>query len=159
MIGLGNPERGDDAVGLLVVRRLLKRFKRVPEGVEIRGHDGDPLALLELWRGCDAVIVVDAMRSGMPPGTVRRFEAHRKPLPARLRFGVSTHGVGLAEAIELARALSALPPALIVYAIEGERFALGAGGTLSPAVERAVEEVTRRVREELTALLGHRHGG
>jgi hydrogenase maturation protease len=48
----------------------------------------------------------------------------------------STHALGVAEAIELARALGRLPARLEVYAIEGARFTAGAG--LSPAVEQAV---------------------
>ena len=81
-------------------------------------------------------MVVDAAASGAPPGSVRRFEAHAAPLPAHL-LRSSTHAFGVAEAIELARALGRLPPILDVYAIEGSDFSAGAG--LSPPVAAAVE--------------------
>ena len=51
----------------------------------------------------------------------------------------STHAFGVADAVELARALGRLPGRLDVYAIEGASFA--AGDRLSPAVERAVAEL------------------
>ncbi|HET8758253.1 MAG TPA: hydrogenase maturation protease, partial [Solirubrobacteraceae bacterium] len=120
MIGVGNAVRGDDAAGLLAARAL--------GGVEL---EGDPSALIDLFDGLDAAVVVDAVRSGAAPGTVRRFDAAGGPLPAAIRSSTSTHLVGIAEAIELARTLDRLPPRLTVYAIEGERFE--AGAPVSPA--------------------------
>ncbi|MFA6207521.1 MAG: hydrogenase maturation protease, partial [Methylocystis sp.] len=68
------------------------------------------------------------------------------PLP-RAAFGASTHGFGLAEALELARALGVLPPRCIVYAIEGEIFDIGA--PMSPAVAAAVAVVADRLRADI----------
>ena len=96
------------------------------------------------------VILIDAVSSGAPPGTLYRFDALTQPMPGRYSFH-STHAFGVAEAIELARALHVLPPNLIVYAIEGKNFATGVG--LSPeveqAVQRVVEQVTREVQDAL----------
>ena len=66
---------------------------------------------------------------------------------AREFFRFSTHAFGLAEAVELARALGRLPPRLIVYGIEGKSFEAGVG--LSPEVGAAVQEVVERVLGEL----------
>jgi hydrogenase maturation protease len=133
VIGLGNAVRGDDAAGLIAARRL--------GGLE---HEGDPLALLDLWQGAELVVVIDAVSSGADPGTLHRFDAVAGPLPARLRSSTSTHAVGLGEAIELARALGRLPARLVVYGIEGERFATGTA--LTPPVTAAVEAVVREVQ-------------
>jgi len=65
----------------------------------------------------------------------------------RHAFGLSTHGLGLAEAIELARALGALPPRCVVYAIEGASFE--AGAPLTPAVSDAVADVALRLEAEI----------
>ena len=51
----------------------------------------------------------------------------------------STHAFGVADAVELARALDRLPERLDVYAIEGASFA--AGAPLSPAVAAAIDEL------------------
>ena len=110
-------------------------------------YEGEPVGLIEDWTGADAVIVVDAVSSGAPPGTIHRLTPLSEPIPAALAQG-STHAFGLAETIELARTLDRLPPRLTVYGIEGERFA--AGQQLSPPVSAAVDAV----REELRRLLG-----
>jgi hydrogenase maturation protease len=136
VVGVGNSWRGDDAAGLEVARRLRRR-----SGVEARELEGDAVMLLELWRGHPAVAVVDAARTGSEPGSVRVFRADREPLPVRLRS--STHAFGVADAIELSRALGRLPQRLDVYAIEGADFSLGA--PLSPAVQRGVEALAARL--------------
>jgi len=140
VIGVGNAFRGDDAAGLEVARRLSKAHDG---GLRVIAHEGDQSRLVHLWSGSDLAVVVDAAHSGAPAGTVFRFDAADEPLPAQLLRG-STHAFGVAEAVELARALGRLPRELIVYAIEGESFETGTG--LTPEVERAVEVVV----EELT---------
>ena len=79
-------------------------------------------------------------------GTVQRFDVVEAPLPQEA-FSLSTHGFGLAEAIELGRALAQLPPRCIVYAIEAESFR--PGEPLSPPVSAAIGEVSRRVKAEI----------
>ena len=143
IIGLGNEYRGDDAVGLIVVRRLREA---APESVRVLEESGEGAALLESWQDADTVILIDAVHSGAKPGTIHRFDAHVQPI-ARKFFRFSTHAFGVAEAVELARALGRLPPRLIVYGVEGKTFEAGAG--LSPEVEAAAQEVAERVLGEV----------
>lgn len=146
VVGVGNPDRGDDGAGRAVARRLRGTL---PEGVTLAEADGEATALLAHLDGADAAFLVDACVSGAPAGTVRRIDVGVAPLPEGA-FGLSTHGLGLAQAVGLARALGRLPPRCVVYAIEGASFA--PGGPLSPAVAGAVEEVARRLRAEVSAL-------
>jgi hydrogenase maturation protease len=141
IVGVGNPFRGDDAAGLVAARRL----RGALPGARVLEQEADAAALLDSWKGEDAVIVIDAVSSGAPPGTVHRFEAHERPVPSRLLRG-STHALGVADAIELARVLGWLPRRVVVYGIEGGSFAPGEG--LSPEVGRAVEEIVGRVVAE-----------
>jgi hydrogenase maturation protease len=127
VIGVGNAACGDDAAGLLAARRL--------GGVEL---EGDPSALLDLFDGVDEAVVIDAVRSGAAPGTVHRLDVGAAPVTAMPR-GASTHLLGLAEALELARVLGRLPRRATVYGIEGTRFAVG--DTVSPAVTAAIDRV------------------
>ena len=143
VVGVGNELRGDDAAGLLVARRL--RDLAGP-GVEVLEVEGEPTRLIEMWQDADAVVVVDAVRSGAPAGTVSRFDAAAAPLPVSAGAG-STHALGLGEAIELARTLDRLPARLVVYAIEGGRFEAGAG--VSAPVAAAVDRVAGAVLAEV----------
>jgi hydrogenase maturation protease len=139
IIGLGNDCRGDDAVGLLAARELRGSSRG---RFAVCEHQGDGLALLDLWDTRGVVILIDAVRSGSNPGTIHRFDATTKMLPSAA-WSQSTHAFGVGEAIELARALKRLPSRLIVYGIESRNFT--AGSAVSPAVERAIPKVVRRV--------------
>ena len=141
VIGAGNELRRDDAAGLEVARRLA-----VVAGVEVREARGDMTSLADLWDAANRVVVVDAARSGAPPGSVHRFDATSDPLPAAFGRG-STHALGVADAVELARALGRLPATLIVYGIEGEDFSAGAG--LSEAAVRGIDEAVTRIAGEI----------
>jgi hydrogenase maturation protease len=141
-IGIGNEYRGDDAAGLIVARRLKRRLA---DSFTILEQGGDGSALMEAWRGVETVIIIDAVISGAEPGTIHRLDAKTQPLP-KDAFRCSTHAFGVAEAIELSRALGELPRSLIVYGIEGKNFAAGVG--LSPEVEKAACEAVRRVFAE-----------
>jgi len=88
VIGVGNPDRGDDAAGLMAARRL--RADAQP-GVVVREASGEATALIDAWDGFARVIVIDAAHSGAAPGTVTRFDAVAAPLPASLARE-STHG-------------------------------------------------------------------
>lgn len=142
-MGIGNAWRNDDAAGLAVARLLQGML---PEGVEVLEREGEPSGLIDSWEGADAVWLVDAVSSGAEPGTVHRHDASSVELPAAL-FDTSTHHMGLAEAVELARALDRLPATTIVYGIEGASF--DTGETLSPEVEAAAARVAEAVREEV----------
>lgn len=143
VIGIGNRDRADDALGLVVIDRL----QTDPlSGVRLATARGDMLKVLDLFEGADTVIMIDAMRSGTTPGDVLRLDASNSAVKAQLDSFASTHSVNLAETIELARALGKLPPRLIIYGIEAADFTLGNG--LSPAVEVALEDVIKLIRKE-----------
>jgi hydrogenase maturation protease len=143
VIGLGNRFRGDDAVGLCVADRL--RALALPDLV-VMTHEGEPVELLDLWHNAQTVVIVDAVESGTPPGTLHRFDVRSAP-PSVQAFRYSTHIVSLAEVIELARVLGTLPPHLLVFGIEGANFA--AGAELSPLVEKAINGIVDHLLHEI----------
>jgi hydrogenase maturation protease len=150
VIGIGNPMRHDDAAGLQTAQRLRTRA----EGTQIAvyEHEGETLALLEIWEGADAVVLVDAIRSGAPPGTIHRIDASSAPIPARLRGSSSTHAVGVGEVIELARALDRLPAQIVLFGVEGRSFEAGSG--LSAEVSAVAGQLLDAVLSEASRLAG-----
>lgn len=143
VIGVGNEFRRDDAAGLAAARRLAEH---APPGVRVLELSGEATGLLDAWQRAGKVIVVDAVSSGAPPGTVHCIEPGQPGQLEKLK-ALSTHGLGLAEAVELARAMNRLPAGLVIYGIEGQSFDYGPG--LSRLVEQAVGRVVQRVMEEL----------
>ncbi|MEV4459365.1 hydrogenase maturation protease [Microbispora sp. NPDC049633] len=143
--GLGSDLRGDDAAGLGVARRLRGTL---PPSVAVVENRGDPAALVEAWSGAALAIVVDAVSSGAPPGTVHMPVHMPVPMPMRSRPPAGSHGLGPADAVALGRALGRLPGELVVVGIEGGDFTPGA--PMTPPVLAAVRRTARGLRERLT---------
>jgi hydrogenase maturation protease len=142
VIGIGNPDRGDDAAGLVAARKVRAA---APAGVAVIELDGDQIALLDAWDGAADVYVIDATCSGAGPGSVRRFDAS---VPLGRDFSHrGTHLLSLADVIELARALGRLPARLTGFGIEGAAYQLGA--PLSPQAETAALSVAEQILREL----------
>ena len=142
LIGVGNPDRGDDGAGRVVVQRLAARNDCA---FELRECTGEATSLMSAWTGFDDVVLVDACRGAGPPGSVHRIDADDVDRVARLQHA-STHSLGVAAAIGLARALGTLPSRLVIYAIEARHSREGEG--LSPAVDRAVDQVVALVMQD-----------
>jgi len=145
VLGVGNRDRGDDGVGPAVIDRL-KTLEN--DTATVREAPADASAIIAAWEGFSRVILVDACRSGALAGSIRRIDAASEELPSDPP-GCSTHGFGLAAAINLARAMGTLPEQVVVYAVEAET--LDHGAPLSPAVEAAAVTVADRVANELVA--------
>lgn len=153
IVGIGNPYRGDDDAGPAVIRALAAR--PLPDAVS-HAHTDDPLALIDLLASAPGLLVIDAISAAAPPGTIYRFDASTQRLPIEFS-SCSTHAFGVAEAVELARALSSFPKHLTVYGIVGQHF--GVGDALSPAVERAVQRVADALVDEVGVLVSWRSIG
>ena len=160
IIGCGNIDRGDDAAGVLVARRLhalgVETLGVEAPGFEIPGleiieQSGESFSLMDNWMGSERVILVDATAPSGTPGQIRAWNAHVDRLPEDV-FSCSTHAFGVREAVELARVMTRLPQTLLVYGIEGKQFSFGA--PLSPEVERAVESVAQQLLELARTMTG-----
>lgn len=139
IIGVGNRSRGDDAIGPRVVDEL----GATRPALRTMVCEGDLADLALRWGSADDVVVIDACCTGQPVGTIHWLE----PEQLRSRAPWSTHGVGIAEAVELARLLDRLPRSLQVVGIEARTFDYG---PMSAKLENAVPSI---VPELLTEVL------
>ena len=135
LIGIGNPDRGDDAAGWEVAGLVTSwETARLTAG---------SLSLIDLWGDDDEVVIVDAMRSDAPTGTVVRIDAIEDRLPQG-SFS-STHAFGPAAVVELARTMDRLPRSLVVYGIEAGHVEHGV--PMSSEVVAAVSSVAAELQD------------
>lgn len=149
VIGVGNPDRGDDGVGPEVVRRCERAGLGSKGEVRLVVVAGESTELLDLWKDARAVILVDAVVSGSPPGSIHRLvEGPQLALPTWR--SPSTHAISLPEVIALGRALHRLPARLVVLGVEATSFE--PGSPLSPPVQAAFPDLLRALCQELDEL-------
>ncbi|MGM0381622.1 MAG: hydrogenase maturation protease [bacterium] len=144
IVGVGNRDMGDDAVGLLVAERL---EEDCPDDIEIRKSSGEPGELIELFEQYTSVYLVDALKAEEEPGSLVEINVHEDELPTKL-FPVSTHSFGVYEAIKLARRLQALPENFKIYGITGTNFSPGdeLSAPVSDSVDKLVAELKKVFR-------------
>lgn len=142
VFGLGSPG-GDDRLGWILLDVL--REPPAPEAdCELVALDLPGPELLARWNAGDQVLIVDAVLSGAPPGTLHRFDgAAGLPWPGRLPW--SSHGLGLAEVWALAEVLGRQPATWAVRGIEADPAHAGPG--LSKAVAAALPDLVGDVRD------------
>ncbi|MBK8275267.1 MAG: hydrogenase maturation protease [Nitrospira sp.] len=145
IIGLGNGMRGDDAVGLLVAHRLRQE---IGDRVDVIEAEMAGVDLVELMKGANVAILVDAARSGQAAGTIHRLDGSAGSISAPI-FPRSSHAIGTADALELARAMGVLPATVIVYGVEVENTEVGR--PLSSAVAKVLEQVVGRIVQDCEA--------
>ena len=145
-MGIGNLYRSDDAIGILVARKI-NEFKI--KDISVQEHSGEGTSLMDVWNGHKRVIIIDAVSSGSSPGNILRIDASKNTIPAKY-FSCSSHNFGVAEAIELARTLDQLPENILLYGIESKNF--HPSEIVSPEVLKAGEIVTNEIVEKISSL-------
>jgi hydrogenase maturation protease len=145
IIGIGS-SFGDDAAGLEVARMLAHES---PTNCEVLVADRPGTSLLDLLDGADAAILVDAVRSGAKPGTLHRL-SFDELVPCTAHF-VSSHELGIAASIQLARKLGRAPARGKVLGIEispaPARIPCPLSRTAQRAVDRALPQLRLWVKE------------
>jgi hydrogenase maturation protease len=149
VIGVGNPLRGDDGVGLHVIEALRERV--LPGDVKLVDGGTEGLGLVLSMQGRRRAIVVDAVDMGKRPGAFDRFPWHGSE--AGIRFAgedehLGVHEAGLRDALRLAEALRVLPEEVIVFGIQPASLAWEPG--LSPEAEEAVDGVVDAILAEVS---------
>lgn len=140
VLGVGNRTRGDDGAGPCVAEQVAALG--LP-GVEVV-VESEPLALIELMAGHDVVVVVDAVSAQGDPGRIHVWPVDSLPVRGTGR-AIGSHGLGVRDAVELARALGRLPDRLTVVGVEGESFEVGT--PVSEPVRERLGEAVQTVRK------------
>jgi hydrogenase maturation protease len=134
----------DDAAGVLVVQALAKKFS-FPE--ELTLLDGGTLGLdiLPYLEGVDRLLVVDAVETGEPAGTIIRMTGD--DIPLALATKVSPHQMGLKDLLLVADLQGHAPKEMVLWGVQPGSIEMDI--QLSPEVSEAVEILKEKVLEEL----------
>ena len=146
VLGIGNPLRSDDGVGIHVVESL--RGENLGHKIDIQeGLSG--LDILGAISGYERIIIVDAIKSGADPGTIYKLSLNdlqeQQPLHA-----FSTHDVDIPTMLKLGRDLypGKMPEDIVIIAVEAQDIETFSE-TCTPQVEKAIREVVHLIKELL----------
>ncbi len=147
VLGLGNVLLGDDSVGPAALARL-ERDYRVPPQVRLVEGGTLGLALLDELAQAEHVILVDAVATGEPAGTLVRLDGDAVRDAVRERLSV--HQVGVADLLDVARLIGCYPESVVLLGLAPG--AIGLGLARTAAVDDALGTLVSAVVEEVRGL-------
>lgn len=136
VVGVGNPLGADDSVGIEAIR-LLRSLKEL--GCNFLEFMQPALDLIELCDWQNWILFIDAVSSGVEPGTIHLIPLPSVEIEPRNLTALSSHGFGLVEAMRLRRALQRSVPPCMLLGIEIEN--AKPGESRSQRVESAMRAV------------------
>ena len=148
VVGCGNEDAGDDALGILAVRGVRAELAELRVDVV---PEVSPLAVVHLLEDVDVAILVDAIRTAdrsRQVGELVRLEAAAGTLPGGFRSSLSSHGLGLPGVVALAGVLGC-EPRVVVLGLEAADTRLGA--PLTPEVRAAMPTLREAILAEVRA--------
>ena len=148
VLGVGNPILSDDGVGIHVARELKKRSM---PGVDVEELAASGLELLDVVRGYDKVVIIDAIQTTKgKPGELHILE--EKDFEKSIH-GSSPHGINIATALALGRKLvpAEMPKEVVFFAVEAEDL-VNVSERLTPKVAKALPRIVELVRKELPSV-------
>jgi hydrogenase maturation protease len=146
VIGVGNPLRGDDGVGVRVAEVLAG--KDLPRDVEVVDGGTQGLGIVSLMEGRRRVVLVDATDMGRAPGSFVRFTLEKVRLLGEAEH-LSIHDAGLRDSLLLAQALGTLPEEVIIFGVQPARIEWEYG--LSPEVEAELPALVEAILMEVSS--------
>ena len=151
VLGIGQSLRGDDAAGLEAVRLWQGTYPQTAGQVRVEVSELPGLGLLDLLTGADAAILVDAVQTASPVGTVIRVGPEE--LASFTPDSQSAHGWGVAETLQLGRSLfpELMQVRMTLIGIVGQDF--GVGAAISPEVQKALTGAIGQIEAEVQKLL------
>lgn len=149
IIGIGNPIRRDDGVGIRVAQKI-RQLINGKEDIEVIELSAGGLRLMEAMADYDKAIVIDAIITGQgPPGAIQKLNINNLAMSLHTS---TTHDTSLASAIEIGKKLGIkIPSEIIIYGVEiadVNNF----GENMTEAVESAIPFVAEKVLKEFKKL-------
>jgi len=151
VICCGNILASDDGIGPVIAKELQSLC--LPENVDVLDVGTPGLSLLDMILGVRRVIIVDAMITGIKPGTIREIKLDQIEVSRKMPE-ISLHDLPLTEALNIAREFftEKMPDELVIIGIEAESIVkpnIGLTKSVEEAVPRAVEIILHEIRKPL----------
>jgi hydrogenase maturation protease len=144
ILGIGNILLRDEGVGVRTIEYLRKRT--LPTQVELVDGGTATFDLFTLFAETDHLVVIDAVKGGMPPGTIYRLEP--KDLVPQQQAPITPHDLGLLDSLAAASRIGERPHSVVIFGVEPKE--IDWGMELTPEIEEMIPQVADLVLAEIT---------
>jgi len=149
IIGLGNPLRKDDGIGIVLLNMLQQQKKKLGKNIELIDGGIGGMNLLHVLARFDIVVLIDAVDFQGTPGeshvfTVAQLQSKKTPI----RF--STHESDFLNVICLSKELNELPGKIIIFAVQPQDVSFGT--ELSEQLEKNLDGLLGSLQRQIHTL-------
>ena len=141
---MGNEFRGDDALGIKVVRQLENKYAHLADYMI---EQSDLTRILEQWKD-RKVIIVDAVFTPDPQAGKIYETRSFHDLPFGNKKNYSSHGVDLPDIYALGKSIGSLPRSIHFIGVEGVSWEIGS--PMRAEVLSAIDEVVKIILQHMT---------
>ena len=142
VIGVGNPFKGDDGIGVKLIEETRESF--ASEGVQIFEVGSDTFEILHILKDLEAAIIVDAVRFGGEPGDYRFFTSDDVE---SLKGSETAHATNIIEVLNLSDKLDESPERVLIMGVQPKDTNLGE--EFSPPVKKRIPELVEILQEKI----------
>ncbi len=146
VLGVGNLLLSDEGVGIHAVRKLIET-NLLPDDVEIVDGGTAGLDLLYYLEGVDCLVIIDAVETGGPPGTMVRITGDK--VPAYMALKISPHEITLPDFLAAAKLRDLYPRQVVIWGMQPG--SLDVGVDLTPELAERLDFLVERVVEEFSS--------
>ena len=140
ILGVGNVLLGDEGIGIRVVEELQNNYA-FSNDVEILDGGTAGIELLRYIENRDLLIIIDAMRADLPPGTV--FKVEGEDVPKKFMTKISPHQIGLSDLLAAGILSENIPKKIVLFGVEPEK--LETGIYLSDSVTKNINKIVSAI--------------
>ncbi len=143
ILGTGNILLRDEGLGVRAVEAFKRRYT-TPENVACMDGGTGGMKLLPVLKGLTHLIIVDAIASDSPPGSIHKF--YMKDIANPPKLMTTTHQIGIKELLQLADFKGYDPQVTLIGMAPND---ISPGLELSPLVRKKLPRMTDTIKDEL----------
>jgi hydrogenase maturation protease len=147
IIGVGNPLRKDDGIGIVLLEKIIEKKNDLPSNMEYIDGGTGGMNLLHILALFDVALIIDAVNFNGRPGESKLFKLE-DICSKKSSINISTHESDILKIINLSKELGEAPKKLFIFGVQPKD--TSHGDDLSPELQKTVAALTLSLQNEIT---------
>jgi len=149
IIGVGNPLRRDDGIGIVLLEKLIEKKDDLPEDIEYIDGGTGGMNLLHILALFDVALIIDAVNLNGRPGESKLFKSE-DVCSKKSPINISTHESDVLKIIHLSKELGEIPDQLFIFGVQPKD--VSQGDNLSPELQKSIPLLMSNLQNEITKI-------
>ena len=146
IVGLGNPLRKDDGIGLIILDKLKKNSYNFPDSFHFIDGGTGGLNLIHILCDYNILVLLDAVNFDGNPGDSKFFKISDFPSDNNSK-SLLTHEPNFIKVIELSKRLGISPDLILIFGIQPKNISFG------PELSKELKENITKIYENFVSLI------